>query len=134
MNRPICIIDDDEDIRAVMTYALESEGMQSLPFGSAKNALEYLKRLALDRLPCLIIVDFMMPEMNGEEFINLLKKQYPDSLGKIPIVLSSGRLVDETTLIPSSVRRLNKPVDLDSFYDVAREFYFKEEFSTNAYL
>ena len=133
MNRPICIIDDDEDIRAVMTYALEFEGMQSLPFGSAKNALEYLKQLDQDRLPCLIIVDFMMPDMNGAEFIDLLKTHYPNSLGKIPIVLSSARLVDETSYIPSSIRRLNKPVDLDSFYGMAREYYFQEEFNINAY-
>lgn len=133
MNQPICIIDDDADIREVMKYALDFEGMQSLLFASAKSALEYLKELSVDCLPCLIIVDLMMPEMNGEEFIEILKKHYPDTLGKIPVVISSARLYDETSHGYRSIRRLDKPVALDSLYNLARDYY-KQDFSKNAYL
>lgn len=127
MTRPICIIDDDEDVRSVMTFALEFEGMTTLPFASALQAEEYLSRLPQDELPCLIIVDYMMPEMDGVEFINVLHTDYPDTLARLPIALSTARLSDETEELPYPVMRLEKPLDLNHFLQLAKAHYWPSE-------
>ena len=94
MTHPICIIDDDDDVREVMTFALEYEGMAAIKFNRASLALEALAGMTKDQYPALIFVDYLMPEMDGLEFISKLKEKYPKTLGNIPIVLSqlsSGR-------------------------------------------
>jgi CheY-like chemotaxis protein len=127
MKRQICIIDDDEDVRGVMAFALDFEGMSSLTFESCRQAEEYLSRLSADELPCLMIIDYMMPEMNGLEFISLLARKYPATLNKIPMVLSTARLSDEVDNLPGHIMRLEKPLDLQNFLDLARQHYQKPE-------
>ncbi len=127
MNRPICIIDDDDDIREVMSFALEFEDMKSLVFDSAKKAEEVLSKLPEDKLPCLLIVDYMMPDMDGVEFIKRLNSKYPDTLAKIPVALSTGFLSDEILGLPSSILRLEKPIDLQDFLVLAKQHYHVPE-------
>jgi CheY-like chemotaxis protein len=122
MNHPVCIIDDD-DVREVMSFALEYEGIQSIPFASAMQAEAYLSNLSPEYLPSLIFVDFMMPEMDGLEFINLMREKYPDTLGKIPMVMSTARLAEDTDVMPADVLKLEKPIDLDHFIKIAKEHY-----------
>jgi CheY-like chemotaxis protein len=123
MNHPVCIIDDDDDVREVMSFALEYEGIQSIPFASAMQAEAYLSNLTPDYLPSLIFVDFMMPEMDGMEFITLMREKYPDTLGRIPMVLSTARLAEDTDVMPAGVVKLEKPIDLDHFIRIAKEHY-----------
>ena len=99
MNHPICIIDDVEDIRGVIEYALEFENIKTISFESAKLAEEHLSQLSPDDLPSLIIVDYMMPTMNGVEFISLLDEKYSETLGKIPLALST-RAISIKTAVP----------------------------------
>ncbi len=122
MSRPICIIDDDEDVRGVMCFALEFEGIKALPFASGLEAEEYLQKAPLENLPGLIIVDYMMPDQNGIEFIIRLFKEYPDTLAKIPIALSTARFADETADLPKGALRLEKPVDLNTFMGLAKKY------------
>ena len=122
MNRPVCIIDDDEDVRGVMCFALEFEGIDSLPFSSGLEAEAFLSQAAAEELPCMIIVDYMMPDMNGIEFITRIFEKYPDTLAKIPIALSTARFSDETADLPEGALRLEKPVDLQTFISMARQY------------
>jgi len=122
MSRPICIIDDDEDVRGVMCFALEFEGLKSLTFGSGFEAEEKLSQMPEAEYPGMILVDYMMPEMNGIEFITRIYEKYPDTLAKIPIALSTARFSDETAELPAGAMRLEKPVDLNQFIKMAREY------------
>lgn len=119
---PICIIDDDEDVRAVMSYALEFEGIPTLPLRNAQSAVEYLKTLSPAELPCLIIVDYMMEGMNGFEFINYIRTYHPHTLGKIPLAISSGSAFNASE-VPAGVTVLTKPVELRRFLEVAKRYY-----------
>lgn len=122
MTRPICVIDDDEDVRGVMCFALEFEGIPSMSFESGKEAESFLNKLAPAELPGMIIVDFMMPEMDGVEFITRMMEQYPETLGKIPMGLSTARFEDETMDLPQRAFRLEKPVDLKDFIALAKKY------------
>jgi len=124
MKRPVWIIDDDEDVRAVMVYALEFEGIQVKAFESATRALEHLYVLENTDYPSLMIVDYMMPEMDGVEFIGLLKEAR-ETFGKIPVVLSTARVeLDSPT--PQGIEFLNKPLDLSDFLSMVKRYYLNE--------
>ncbi len=121
-SNPVCIIDDDEDVRTVMCYALEFEGIATLELKSGISAIEYLKQLSPDKLPSLIIVDYMMAGMNGFEFIQAIRTSYPKTIGKIPIAISSGSAFNPNE-VPKNVELLTKPVDLNHFLSVVRRHY-----------
>jgi CheY-like chemotaxis protein len=131
MTHPICIIDDDDDVREVMTFALEYEGMAAIKFNRASLALEALSGMKQDEYPCLIFVDYLMPQMDGLEFISKLKEKYPKTLGKIPVVLSSAGLFDESESLPHEVLRVPKPIDLYAFIELARKYYYSSENSAS---
>ena len=65
MKKAVCIIDDDDDIRDVMAYALESEGFVVQAFGNPLEAIRSLAAMAPKDLPGFIMIDFHMPGMNG---------------------------------------------------------------------
>jgi two-component system, OmpR family, alkaline phosphatase synthesis response regulator PhoP len=66
----ILLVDDDKDIIEFLTYNLEKEGYNVY---SASNGINALK-IAKDKKPHLIILDVMMPEMDGIETCNELRK------------------------------------------------------------
>jgi CheY-like chemotaxis protein len=133
MTHPICIIDDDDDVREVMAFALEYEGMPAIKFNRATSALDALAGMTQDQYPSLIFVDYLMPEMDGLEFISKLKQQYPKTLGKIPVVLSSAGLFDESESLPRDVLRVPKPIDLYAFIELARKYYYSSENSASLF-
>lgn len=122
MKRPVCIIDDDEDLRAAMCFALEFEGIPVVSLENGQRALEYLSTLTENEYPCLIILDYMMPEMDGLELIKLIKEKYPETLGSIPLALSTARdsLDSELKKMIPEIKTLAKPLDLKEFLSLAK--------------
>lgn len=80
----ILIVDDEADVRDSLGLLLELEGFEVLAAGNGAAALELLET----RTPHLIISDFMMPWMNGREFVTRTKER--DSTRDIPVILISG--------------------------------------------
>jgi len=78
----LLIVDDDAHIRDVLRYALENEGFTVLEAADGKQGLA----LALSQNPQLLILDVMMPEMNGLDLCRELRKT-----SKIPILFLSSR-------------------------------------------
>jgi two-component system, OmpR family, phosphate regulon response regulator PhoB len=123
MTKKICIIDDDEDVRDIMAYALENEGIQTFLFKNAKIALEELSLMDSDDYPALIIVDFLMPEMNGITFVERVFKEHPLTLAKIPIALSTANgKVEGMDSLPPQILKIPKPIDLDDFLDMVQKY------------
>lgn len=67
--KTILIIDDDEDIREIISYNLTKDGYSVL---KAKNGEEGIKK-AKKNIPHLILLDVMMPEMDGMEVCEILR-------------------------------------------------------------
>lgn len=70
MNEKIMVVDDDKDIREVIHVLLSSEGYEVIEASNGKEALELV-----DDDTDLIILDVMMPEMNGYQACVLLRKK-----------------------------------------------------------
>jgi PleD family two-component response regulator len=84
-NLRILIADDERDIRLVLRTRLELEGFQVLEAEDGAEAV----RLALDGAPDLIILDVMMPEMDGVEVCNRLRASF--STRNIPVIMVTAR-------------------------------------------
>lgn len=115
--KKIFIIDDDQDIRDVMSYVLDSEGYEPLLFSSAKDALETLQNEV--NLPNAIILDYLMPGMNGVEFLSALSG-LSERLRQIPIAFSSG-LGQVEAPAGLNITFLSKPIDLEQLFDFLGE-------------
>jgi CheY-like chemotaxis protein len=80
----VLCVDDDEAIRCLLESALEQFGYVGLVAGNGRKAL----RLAAQRRADAVILDYCMPDMNGDEVALEMKRLRPD----VPIVLFSGSL------------------------------------------
>ena len=96
----ILIVEDEVTTRDALTEFLEKDGREIVTAGDGEEALE---RLTEFPRPCVIVLDLMMPRMDGWEF---LQRQSGDpSIANIPtIVLSVARLP------AGSKHQLAKPV------------------------
>ncbi len=118
--KKIYIIDDDEDLREVMSWALGKEGYSIHSFRSPREALDCLTKGR--HLPNLIVVDFHMDEMNGSEFV--LKKEEIFAAKSCPVVMISASPDDvEMEVSPDLYREvIMKPIDLEGLVDNVRKF------------
>jgi DNA-binding response OmpR family regulator len=81
--KTVLVIDDDSHIRELLHQELESDGYHVLEAGDGREALRQVER----ELPDLVILDVMMPEMNGFEVAAALRND-PQTL-QVPIIMLS---------------------------------------------
>src|SRR5262245_30507960 len=81
----ILIVDDDEDIREVLGMVLEAEGHW---VEVAADGLEALDQLRQGGTPALILLDLMMPRLDGEGLIKVMARD--PRLSHIPVCIISG--------------------------------------------
>ncbi len=115
--RPILVVDDDSDIRDSIATALELEGHLVLQAENGKVAMDLLLSLSDEDLPRCIMLDLMMPVMNGEEFLLVMGSQ-TEILRGIPVVVASanGSLLSAQI---SATEILKKPIDINDLYRIA---------------
>lgn len=85
MTRRILVVDDEPDIRQLITIMLENAGYEVIPADTGLKALEYLQADTCD----LVILDIMMPEMDGWEICRRLKSQ--SRTKQIPVIILTVR-------------------------------------------
>jgi CheY-like chemotaxis protein len=112
----ILVVDDNRDIRELVRDILEFEGYVVV---TACNGKEALERLGGADLPSLILLDLMMPTMNGWEFrAEQLKDQ---RLASIPLVVLTGDgNASEKARVLRATSYIMKPVHLDSLLAVVQ--------------
>jgi two-component system chemotaxis response regulator CheY len=110
------VVDDDPDILEALAEILEVEGFS---IRRARNGKEALERL-FPRPPELILLDLMMPVMDGWEFAQKMKT-LPDFKPPPIIVLSADRNVAVKTREIGAVSYLSKPFELDELLGLVRK-------------
>jgi CheY-like chemotaxis protein len=112
------VVDDDPDLREAITTALSDEGYRATGVGSAREALTLLRE---ETTPSLILLDVMMPGMDGWEFRLELQRQ--PATAQIPVVILSGhRDVRDVALALGAADYLRKPVSIESLLEVAERY------------
>jgi CheY-like chemotaxis protein len=89
-NGTVLIVDDDADIRELMKIILETEGYR---VNVAADGVEALQLLRAGAHPALILLDLMMPRMDGEQF---LKEMRSTHFSRTPVVIMSGHVASQT--------------------------------------
>ena len=102
----ILVVDDEPAIRELIVAVLEDEGYQAIGAGSGTRALELIP----SERPDLVLMDIMMPEMDGREALRRMR-EHPD-LARIPVVMMSAAFAPDRVGHRIS-GFLPKPFDLD---------------------
>jgi two-component system chemotaxis response regulator CheY len=106
-SNPVLVVDDDPDIREAVQDILSFEGYGVVQADNGREALELLSHEPPLR-PCIILLDLMMPVMDGEELVGYLQKE--PTLAELPVILvtASGR-----SLFPGVKAIIKKPFEMD---------------------
>jgi CheY-like chemotaxis protein len=118
VNSPILVVDDDFDVRASIEEILQDAGY---PVLAAANGIEALELLRQEPRPALILLDLMMPVMDGAEFCHAWAGD--PELSRIPVFIISA---DATTRAQArdlgTSGYLAKPILLNELLDVAQRY------------
>ena len=114
---PVLVVDEDEPFRTEIVEALQRSGYAVVSAGDGREALEYLRG---DNMPALVILDMMMPLMEGWSLFEAVKRE--PRLASVPIVLLS--CLSENPAIeslPDVSAYLNKPVGMNKLLSIAAQ-------------
>lgn len=112
----ILIVDDNEDLRELLAALLMREGYEVWTAENGARALEVLAEHT--EPPCLILLDLMMPVMDGTEFLQVLRDR--QQLDDLPVVvLSAG---GRPSMAPGASHFMRKPPSHDLLLQTVREY------------
>ena len=91
----VLIVDDDPMLMRALQSTLQDEGVQVLTAADGESALQ----LVHQRRPALILLDMILPGMNGLEVCRAIRAESDPSLCDLPIVMLTGAIPQERDLI-----------------------------------
>jgi CheY-like chemotaxis protein len=112
---PVLIVEDDEDLRDMMAQMLTIEGFQASTAANGREALEYLHTSSK---PHVILLDLMMPVMDGWEFRR--QQQADPELAPVPVIVLSA-LDQSRAAAVDATAFLKKPLDFDRLLELVRQ-------------
>jgi DNA-binding response OmpR family regulator len=104
----ILVADDEEDLRELVTYRLSRSGYNVIGAEDGQAAFE----LAAERTPDLMVLDVMMPKLDGYELTRRLRAEA--ALSSIPVILLTAR---------------SQESDIDRGFEVGADDYLKKPFN-----
>jgi CheY-like chemotaxis protein len=113
----ILIVEDDDEIREAMVLVLEQQGYL---VNEARNGREALELLQIGETPRLILLDLMMPVMDGWRFLQEAHRRFPDQHTPV-VLLSAVRELSEEARKLGVACYLPKPFNLDDVVRLAHE-------------
>ena len=111
----VLVLDDDADIRESLSFVLEEEGYEVASYGRGEQALDYLRQ---QNAPHVIITDYLMPGMMGDEFLRRARTELlPIEHCYILMAARPSALLpaDIVTLLAEwNISHVQKPFDIDT--------------------
>jgi CheY-like chemotaxis protein len=109
---PLLIVEDEVATREALTEIAAKDGREIV---TASDGQEALERLTAVPRPCLILLDLMMPRMNGWEFLQ--RKCADPSIANIPTIVLSG-----SGRPAGAMHQLAKPVDVGRLMALVNQY------------
>lgn len=114
----VLVVDDDDDIREIIGYVLSADGFL---VDVAKDGLDALDKLDPSGPPPVILLDMMMPRMDGETFLRTLRGR--PALAAAPVIVISGdAAANGKARDLDAVACLVKPFELDDLLRLVHKF------------
>jgi CheY-like chemotaxis protein len=107
--RTVLLVEDDDDIAETLAELLCEVGREVVMAKDGEQALEKLKAI---EPPCLILLDLLMPRMDGFQFLERLK-EHPHSAEFSVLVTSAHDRLTEAVQYAGVVGTLRKPFELE---------------------
>lgn len=115
----ILIIDDNYDNLLLLGYALEEIDYRIIKGSSGSEAL----KLAATHMPDLILLDVLLPDMNGTAVLKHLRQQPELKHTPIVAITALARIVDRSNIIAAGFTAyLSKPYMLDELYTLVSQY------------
>jgi CheY-like chemotaxis protein len=111
----ILVVEDDRDLRDSLCEALKLEGYAAI---CAENGQVALRHLATGAKPCVILLDLMMPVMDGWTFRAEMLKD--PALAEIPVIVMTAAAATRAAAVDSQAI-LYKPLHMGTVVDVVQE-------------
>jgi DNA-binding response OmpR family regulator len=119
MSATILIVDDEPQVLKALKLVLDEEGYETLTAGDGETCLTIVQTRHVD----LLVLDIMMPRMDGWEILRTLRKQ-PDT-GHAPVIILSAKQAPIDKMLGLDVfgveRYLTKPFSPDELLAAVRE-------------
>jgi CheY-like chemotaxis protein len=109
----VLVVDDDFDVRNVMSILLRAEGYEVVTAANGQEALECLQRGAR---PDLILLDLMMPVMDGWQFLQI--KQRDPTFAQMPVIAITAVKSTHSLEIPC----LEKPLSFEQLLKAVKTY------------
>jgi CheY-like chemotaxis protein len=111
----VFVVEDDVDVRDALTQVLELEGFR---VRAAANGREAMDRMRGTPLPSVILLDLMMPVMDGWQF--RAEQMRDPRLAKIPVIIISADHSQSDKAALSAAAFLRKPIDVERLLALLR--------------
>lgn len=112
----ILVVEDDRNLREILVDALELEGFAVV---SVEHGEAALRHLAAGARPCVILLDLMMPVMDGWTFRQALLED--EALAQLPVVIMTAAGRNRVGALQAAAT-LHKPLDVDSVLAVVQNY------------
>jgi two-component system, chemotaxis family, chemotaxis protein CheY len=114
MRHTVLLVEDEEELRDMMREALELNGYRVVAAQDGQEALDAIP--SIEHL-CMVLLDLMMPGMNGWDFFEKMRER--PELASVPVVVHSSA----PSRAPVGVTRvLQKPLQFDRLISVVHEY------------
>jgi DNA-binding response OmpR family regulator len=119
----VLIVEDDPDVREMLAALLVTEGFYAVAAEDGLEALHLLRavRHRAPQIPCLILLDLMMPRLSGNEF---RRAQLGDpTVAAVPVAVMSGAVdLEQRAQSLGAVATLAKPIDCEILLAIVRRY------------
>jgi CheY-like chemotaxis protein len=115
--KTVLVVEDDLDIRDIVQDLLESEGYDVVPASHGRQAMEFLAGVKKGPRPALVILDMMMPLVDGRQVLHMMRRD--PELASIPVLVISAAVREKPE---GASAFLTKPVSLDKLFEAVRTF------------
>lgn len=115
----IVIVEDDSDVREALEEVLNEEGYQTQGFADGARALATMQQMTAP--PRLILLDLMMPKMNGWQFREA-QQEVPEVRSISTVILSADANVAQNLQSLGAAGYLRKPIHIQTLLELVERF------------
>lgn len=112
----VMIVDDDDDLRDMLSLTVEAQGFRTI---GAVDGFDALDKLEQGAHPSLILLDLRMPRMNGAEFLQAVRSTPASEIPVIAVTGDPGAFPE--ALRAGAIACLRKPIEPRALLDAIRE-------------